>query len=186
MMQKLTERSVHLIMIMFAEPSLMTEFLDTEEKNAYSKLSIDSDKCEIVLGKTRYKWWNSLIGAERRISLSEFAFKTIGMLSNKAEKDGNGSIISEGLLKDAADGLCREGRSNDIIDRLFLVGYMGVKTAWSCLSLSTEGSVMKDNKPSEINIRVNDEIKTFRLPGSGDPIFNVIVGAKGVQYIGED
>uniref|UniRef100_A0AAU8BA69 Uncharacterized protein n=1 Tax=Dulem virus 42 TaxID=3145760 RepID=A0AAU8BA69_9CAUD len=184
-MQKLTERSVHSIMMMFEEPALRNKLLDDEEKNAYSKISIDTDRCEIVLGKTRYGWWNSFIGAEKRISLAEFTFTTIGILANKAEKDGNESMISEGLLKDTADALQREGRSNDIIDRLFLVGYLGVKTAWSCLSLNAEGSVLDNNKPQKMNLRINDETMTFNLPGSNDPIFRVTIGPKGVQYIGD-
>lgn len=185
-MQHLTERSVHSILMMFTEPAIMNELLDGKENNAYSKISIDTESCEIVLGKTRFGWWNSIICAEKRISLAEFVFKVIGVLANKAEKDDNGSMISEGLLKDTADALQREGRSNDIIDRLFLVGYLGVKTAWSCLSLNAEGSVLGDRSPQELNLRVNDKTMTFKLPGSNDPIFQVTIGPKGVRYLGDD
>ena len=88
-MQKLTEHSALLINIMFLEPAVMKELIDSSENNLYSRVSVDTDRCEIVLGKTRFTWWNQLIGAERRISLAEFAFKVVSVLTAKAEKDKN-------------------------------------------------------------------------------------------------
>lgn len=183
-MQHLTEKSAFLIRIMFAEPAITKELIDNKESNYYSSLTVDTEKCEIVLGKTRFKWWNSLIGAEKRISIEEFAFKVIGALANKAKEEQSAERISKGLLEDIADALQREGRSNDIIDRLFLVGYLGVKTTWSCssMNINREGN----NNPPTVNIRMNEETKTFKLPGSGDPIFRILIGPKGIDYIGEE
>lgn len=184
-MQHLTDKSAFLIRIMFAEPAIMNELIDGKESNYYSSLTVDQENCEIVLGKTRFSWWNSLIGAEKRISISEFAFKVIGALSNKANEEGNAKRISKGLLEDIADSLQREGRSNDIIDKLFLVGYLGVKTTWSCHTMNIKQGA-GDNSPTTVNIRMNEEVKTFKLPGSGDPIFRISIGPKGIDYIGED
>ena len=183
-MQALTERSAHFISIMFLEPAVMKELIDSSESNLWSKLSIDTESCEIVLGKTRFGWWNRLIGAEKRIALETFAFKMIGILSSRAGKDQNGSLIAKGLADDVIDSLSREGRSNDIIDRLFLVGYLGVKTAWSCTSLSAEGSAGSKG-PVDLNLHINEEQYTFKLPGSGEEILRIKIGPKGATWLGE-
>lgn len=183
-MQHLTDRSALLIQLMFSEPEILKELIDGKESNLWSKVTIDNENCEIILGKTRFAWWNSLIGAEKHISIAEFAFKVVGVLSNKAEKNKQKSLIGKGLLEDIADSLQREGKSNDIIDRLFLVGYLGVKTAWSCTTMNISNA--NNNNPAEVNIRMNEQVKTFKLPGSGDPIFRILIGPKGVDYIGED
>lgn len=184
-MQHLTEISVLFVMIMFNDPSIRKEVIDDKESNLYSKITVDTETGDIVLGKTRFVWWNQLIGAEKRISLPEFVFKVIGALSSKAEEDGRGQMVSAGLLKDLSDLLNREGRSNDVINRLFLVGYIGVKTAWSCPNMEAEGFA-SNNKPTEVKLHVNEEVRTFELPGSGDPILRVKIGPTGVQYLGED
>lgn len=185
-MQALTERSALLLHIMFLEPEIMKELIDGSESSLFSRVDIDTEHCRIVLGKTRVKWWNHLINAEKHISIEEFAFKTIGFLGAKASKEGHGNMITQGLLEDVTDALHREGRSNDIIDRLFLVGYMGVKTTWSCLSLGAGSeSGGQPSGPIKINIKAGDKRKTFELPGSGDPILNVVLGVKDVDYLGD-
>lgn len=185
-MQALTQKSACLINLMFSEPSVMKELIDSSEHNLWSKISVDTETCEVVLGKTRYGWWNRLIGAEKRISLHEFAFKMIGILSSRAGKSQNSALIAKGLAEDIIDALVREGRSNDIIDRLFLVGYLGVKTAWSCSSLTTEGFVGGKKDNVDVNLKVNDERHIFTLPGSGDPIFEIAIGAKSVRMLNRD
>ena len=169
---------------MFSEPSVMKELIDSSEHNLWSKISVDTETCEVVLGKTRCGWWNRLIGAEKRISLHEFAFKMIGILSARAGKSQNSALIAKGLAEDIIDALVREGRSNDIIDRLFLVGFLGVKTAWSCTSLLADGSVGGTKGPVDVNLHVNNKIYTFALPGSGDEILEVEIGPTGARWLG--
>lgn len=182
--QALTERSALLINIMFSDPSVMETLIDKSESNLWSKVSIDAESCEIVLGKTRYGWWNRLIGAEKRISIETFALRMISILKSRANKHQNGDVIAKGLADDIIEALDREGRSNDIIDRLFLVGYLGVKTAWSCTSLSAEGSVGGTRGPVDVNLHVNKKTYTFALPGSGDEILEVEIGPTGARWLG--
>lgn len=183
-MQALTERSALLIQIMFLEPSVMKELIDSSESNLWSKLSIDTETCEIVLGKTRCGWWNRLIGAEKRINIETFALRLISILKSRAGKNQNGELIAKGLADEVIDALEREGRSNDIIDRLFLVGFLGVKTAWSCTSLLADGSVGGTKGPVDVNLHVNKKLYTFALPGSGDEILEVEIGPTGARWLG--
>lgn len=184
-MQKLTEKSVLLLRIMFLEPEIMKELIDGKDETYYSRMDVDPETGKIVLGKTRYGWWNSITGDKRTISLEEFAFKAIGFLGSKAGNKVASTKITAGLLEEITDALHREGRSNDIIDRLFLVGYVGVKTTWSCSSEGVQGA--HENKPSEIGLTVNcnDKRRRFVLPGSGDEFVELIIGPKGVRMIND-
>ena len=164
--QALTKRSALLINIMFSDPAVMECLIDKSENNLWSKITVDAETCDIVLGKTRFGWWNRLIGAERRIAIETFALKMISVLKSRAGKNQDGAVIAKGLADDIIESLDREGRTNDIIDRLFLVGYLGVKTAWSCTSLSAEGSVRGTRGPIDLNLHVNNKRYTFALPGS--------------------
>lgn len=183
-MEQLTERSALQIQLMFSEPAVKEALIDASESNLYSKIRIDLETCEIILGKTRFDWWNRLVGAEKRIALETFALKLIGILSQKVDNDNRSSIIKQGLAGDVIDSLTRQGRSNDIVDRLFLVGYVGVKTAWSAYSLSLGGSEA-ESRESCVNLRVNKKTHRFVLPGSGDPIFEVDFGPTGVRMISD-
>lgn len=185
-MQKLTEKSVLLLRIMFSEPEIMKELIDGKDSSYFSRLDIDADTGTMVLGKTRFAWWNDLTGDKKTISLEEFAFKAIGFLGSKAKNEGHGNKVTVGLLEDITDALHREGRSNDVIDRLFLVGYLGVKTTWSCLSMSSQ-ETHGESEPSNVNlnIHVNEERRRFVLPGSGDEFVELTIGPKGVRLIGD-
>lgn len=183
-MQQLTERSALLIQIMFGEPDITNTLIDGRESNLYSRVDIDPETNAIVLGKTRFNWWNHLVGATKTISLNDFALRVIGVLASKAKQ--NQKPIKEGLLNDMVDSLIREGKSNDMIDRLFLVGYMGVKTSWSCTTWDAQEVQKEHDGKLNLNVKVNERVETFELPGSGDKIFQVLIGPKGVRYLGDD
>lgn len=141
-----------------SEPEFMKELIDGKDSSYYSKITINPETGSIVLGKTRFGWWNDLTGDKKEISLETFAFKAVAFLGAKGEQEGHDKKITAGLLEDIADSLHRSGRSNDIIDRLFLVGYLGVKTTWSCSSMGMQGA----SEDIENNIHINVAGKTYR------------------------
>jgi hypothetical protein len=52
--QALTKRSALLINIMFSDPAVMECLIDKSENNLWSKITVDAETCDIVLGKTRF------------------------------------------------------------------------------------------------------------------------------------
>lgn len=182
-MQALTEKSAYLLRIMFSEPAIMKELIDGKDLSFYSRIDIDPETGRIVLGKTRFKWWNNLTGDKKEISIEEFAFKTVGFLGNLGKQEGHGSKVTAELLEGISDSLCREGRSNDIIDRLFMVGYFVVKTTWSCSAMDALGVQQIDDKDVKVNLKVNERTERFSLPGSGDDFIEVTIGPKGVRFL---
>lgn len=168
--------------IMMSEPEFMKELIDGKDSSYYSRVDINPDTGSIVLGKTRFGWWNDWTGDKKEISLETFAFKAVAFLGAKGEQEGHEQKITAGLLEDIADSLHRSGRSNDIIDRLFLVGYLGVKTTWSCSSMGASGVVQEER---EHNVNINVEGKTYHkrfvAKGVSDIQVDLEIGPKSVR-----
>ena len=71
-----------------------------------------------------------------------------------------------------------------VVDRLFDAARYGVQS-----SLNTQGFTINDKLPKNkhIDIKSKDGIKIVRLPGSGDPLCEVKIGIKDVNwYNGDD
>lgn len=181
-MQQLTEQSILFLRIMMSEPEFMKELIDGRDVTCYSRIDINNETGSIVLGKTRFNWWNHVTGDIKEISLETFAFKAMAFLGAKGEQEGHDKNITRGLLDDITDALHRKGRSNEIIDRLFMVGYFCVKTTWSSFSLEALG--MSENKDREVNINVNGETyrKHFRAK-NGDVGVELIIGPTGARLV---
>lgn len=64
-----------------------------------------------------------------------------------------------------------------VVDRLFDAARYGVKGP-----LNTEGFSVSDKIDKHIKIESRDGIKIARLPGSGDPLCEIRVGVKGVDF----
>lgn len=175
--QVLTEQSVLLIRIMLSETGFVKNLIDKKELSYYSKITINPESKSIVLGKTKVGWWNRLIGDEKEIPFDSFVNQVRTFLSVRGEKEGYGEKIRIELLKDL-DDMSVAGRFNDIVDRLFMVGYLCVKTAWSSFSLEALG--MSNNCDQEHNINVIGQTftKTFRAK-NGDFNIDVEFGPTG-------
>ena len=93
------------------------------------------------------------------------------------EKEGYGEKIRIELLKDL-DDMSVAGRFNDIVDRLFMVGYLCVKTAWSSFSLEALGMSNNCDKEHNINVIGQTFTKTFRAK-NGDFNIDVEFGPTG-------
>lgn len=186
--------------IMFSEPFIKASLIDDSEKNLYKRVDIIPETCEIVLGKTSCRWWNRILGAEKVIGFETFVFRVVGAYSGK---DGAiGDIVAKGLAEDAVRSIIIQGRSNDMIDRLFIVGYLAVPTAFSCSELNSgisapiQGSktdpgggavreIRYEPVDREINLNVNcgGKTHTFVLPGTNDPILRIQTGLTGVEVL---
>lgn len=169
-------------MMMCAEPELLTEmFVHREDSSLFSRVEVDPQNCKIVLGKTRVHWWNYFINDKREFSLIEFVAHARTMLSNRMPENKRFEVANA-LQTETEDNLIRLGKTNEVIDRLFSIGYFGVKTAWSNTTLGTQGA-FGNQDPADINLNIDgrDIRETFVLPGSGESIIDLIVGVKDVK-----
>lgn len=182
-MQKLTEQSALFLRIMMSEPEFMKELIDGKDITCFSRIDIDPESGVIVLGKTRFKWWNDLTGDKKELSLETFAFKAIAFLGAKGEQEGHDKNITKGLLDDITDALHRKGRSNEIIDRLFMVGYFCVKTTWSSFSMESLG-MTENNRNQEVNVNIEGETYRKRFKAkNGDFGVELIIGPTGARLV---
>ena len=172
---KLSNKSAKLIEILLSDPSIKQNLIDDQNKELYKTVTINEDG-SIVLGKTRCLWWNRLIGDEKKLSFTDFAFKTVAALSG--QKRNVNDIILKGLSEEVIRKAILDDQYDMVVDRLFDAARYGVQS-----SLSTNGFAMSDQIDHHIKIHSDDGVRTVRLPGTGDPLCRVRIGIKGVDWI---
>lgn len=174
--QKLSLKSVKLIEILFMEPTIMKNLIDDSKAELYKTVTINQVDGSIILGKTRCRWWNHLLGDEKIISFTDFAFRVVAALSG--QKCNVNEILLKGLSEEVIRRAIMDNQLNVVVDRLFDAARYGVET-----SVSTEGFAISDRIDRHIHIHSDDGVRTVRLPGSGDPLCRVTVGIKGIDWV---
>lgn len=173
-MKKLSQRSKLQIQILFLDPTIRRNLIDESKKELYSRVTINDDGT-ITFGKTGCLWWNRLIGDEKTISFADFALKTVASLAGQ-ERNVN-DVILKGLSEEIIRNAVMQEKYDMVVDRLFDAARYGVKGP-----LNTEGFSVSDKIDKHIKIESKDGIKIARLPGSGDPLCEVRVGIKGIDF----
>lgn len=174
-MGKLSLKSVRLIEILLSDPSIKGNLIDDKAKELYKTVTIQEDG-SIILGKTRCLWWNHLLGDEKVLSFTDFAFKTVAALSG--QKSNVNDIILKGLSEEVIRKAILDDQYDMVVDRLFDAARYGVQGP-----LNTEGFQISDQIDRHIHIHSEDGVRTVRLPGSGDPLCRVTIGVKGVDWV---
>ena len=157
------------------DPTIKRNLIDESKKELYSTVTINDDG-SITFGKTRYLWWNKLIGDEFTMSFTDFAFKTTAALSG--QKRNINDIILKGLSEEVIKNAIIEEKYDMVVDRLFDAARYGVTS-----TLNTQGFSINDKLPKNkhVDIQTKDGVKIVRLPGSGDPLCEVKIGITGVN-----
>lgn len=173
-MKKISLRSKLQIQILFLDPTIKRNLIDESKKELYSRVSINDDG-SITFGKTGCLWWNRLIGDETTISFADFALRTVAALAG--QKRNVNDVILKGLSEEIIRNAVMQEKYDMVVDRLFDAARYGVKGP-----LNTEGFSVSDKIDKHIKIESRDGIKIARLPGSGDPLCEIRVGVKGVDF----
>lgn len=173
-MKKISSRSKLQIQILFLDPTIRRNLIDESKKELYSRVSINEDG-SITFGKTGCLWWNRLVGDEKTISFADFAIKTVAALAGQ-ERNIN-DVILKGLSEEVIRNAVMREDYDTVVDRLFDAARYGVKGP-----LNTTGFSVSDKIDKHIKIESKDGIKIARLPGSGDPLCEIRVGVKGVDF----
>lgn len=176
-MGKLSSKSVKLIELLLSDPTIRKELIDDKNGELFKTVTIQEDG-SIVLGKTRCLWWNRLLGDEKILSFTDFAFRTVAALSG--QKCNVNDIILKGLSEEVIRNAIQDDQFDVVVDRLFDAARYGVQG-----NLNSTGFAVSDHIDKHIDIRCEDGVRTVRLPGSGDPLCLIKVGIKGVDWIDE-
>lgn len=168
-----------------------TVFEKLDHIDKYKMYTINDDG-SIVLGETKYSFWNRLIGCQLTIPFESFALKVWEALVNLST-GLNQKAIMEGLSREIVMKAVKEKDFNWVVERLDNVARM---VAQKCsiadgVGVSTAGDGALGPKlntsnqfPNDIIININGRKQVCRFKDSvGDPMINVELGIVGVNRV---
>lgn len=188
----LTPKSKGLISMLLLEPQIKaTVFEKIDHIDKYKMYTI-KDNGDVVLGETKYTFWNKLIGCQRIIPFESFALKVWEALVNLST-GLNQKAIMEGLSREIVMKAVKEKDFNWVVERLDNVARMVAQksTIADSAGVSTAGDGAfgpklntSNQTPNGIIINVNGRKQVCRFKDSlGDPMIDVEVGIVGVKRV---
>lgn len=176
----LSERSRNLIKVLLSDEKIRQKvYEDTKEFEKYKICTICNDGT-IVLGKTRWRFWNRLLNCQDELPFESFALRVWDALVDLSSGFNNTAIL-EGLSREIVLSSVREREYDYVIDRLFDAARHICQDGSLAVELSSSEDRRKSGSqvntvPEKIVINVNGEKKILRFKDCvGDPFIDVVM-----------
>ena len=158
-----------------------------DEGKSYAIYKVCEKSGNIILGETRYEFWNRLIGCQKVLPFESWALAVWDALVSLSTGD-NAVAIEEGLSVEIAKAT-REGRYNWVVERLVSVydHFANNKDGGASLEGGRGKSgpsvvVGKVGDPVVVNVNVSDKRRVFRFPdATGRAFLNLETGIVGMS-----
>ena len=158
------------------------------EGKSYAIFNVRDDGI-VVLGETRYKFWNQLIGCQVKLPFESWALAVWDALVCLS-KAANATAIEEGLSVEIAKKAQREDKYNWVVNRLFEVFEHVCNNRNGGASLegdqrkSGSSVVVSQAQPASdtvVNVVLPNMRRTFRFPdATGKAFLDVEMGVVGL------
>ena len=148
----LTPKSKGIIGVLLLEPTIKaTVFEKLDHIDKYKMYTI-KDNGDIVLGETKFTFWNNLIGCQRTIPFESFALKVWEALVNLSV-GLNQKAIMEGLSREIVIKAVKEKDFNWVVERLDNINRMVAQksTLADGVGADPEGSRVSGPRLNTIN-----------------------------------
>lgn len=176
----LSESSRNLIKVLLADDKIRQKvYEDTKNFEKYKICVICSDGT-IVLGKTRWQFWNRLLNCQDELPFESFALRVWDALVDLSSGENNTAII-EGLSREIVLSSVREKKYDYVINRLFDAYRHLCHGSGSTVELpSSEGrgksGPQVNTVPTNIVVNINGQKKVLPFKDCiGDPFIDVIM-----------
>ena len=153
-------------------------FENSADKSKYKICSVRDDGA-VVMGKTRYRFWNQLINAQDVFPFESFALKVWDALVDSSSGVNNKAIIN-GLSHEIVMKAIRDKNYDWVVNRLFdCWKHVAQKSDGYQKPEDPEGSrrngqgrvVISNNEPQEIVLNINGRRKYIPLvDAKGEPM----------------
>ena len=173
MKETLSKGALCLMHLLMAEETIDKKVeLAPGEGKTYARYDIQKNGI-VVLGETKFRFWNQLIGCQQKLSFESWALAVWDALIDLS-KDGNAIAIEQGLSTEIAVKAQREEDYEWVVKRLYDC-YEHVCNGKSTVSAGTQdknGSsadirqVYVNGEPVTINIKANGLERRIRIPDS--------------------
>ena len=186
--KSLTPRSIILISLLMDNETVAEKVKAAgDEGKSYAIYKVCEKSGNIILGETRYEFWNRLIGCQKILPFESWALAVWDALVSLSTGD-NAVAIEEGLSVEIAKAT-REGRYNWVVERLVNVydHFANNKDGGASLEGGRGKSgpsvvVGKVGDPVVVNVNVSDKRRVFRFPdATGRAFLNLETGIVGMS-----
>lgn len=156
----------------------------------YSKYDIESDGT-VILGETRFRFWNQLIGCQRKLSFESWALAVWDALVDLST-GGNATALEEGLSSEIAKKAQRAEDYEWVVKRLYDCYEHFCNNKGDCESSAEDqnakGSgasprrIIVNGEPITININAHDFERKLEIPdATGRHFLRFNLGITGVD-----
>lgn len=186
--KSLTDRSIGLMSLLMLNETVAEKVKSAGgEGKSYAIFKV-CDNGIVVLGETRFEFWNRLIGCQKKLPFESWALAVWDALVSLST--GNNAIaIEEGLSVEIAKKAQRHEEYNWVVERLSDVFDHVCNNKGGGASL--EGDRRKSGssvivgsvtEPVVVNVNVNDRRRVFRFPdATGKAFLNLETGIVGMS-----
>ena len=191
----LTPKSKGLISVLLLDKEIKANVFEKVDHIDKYKMYTIMDNGDVVLGETKYAFWNKLIGCQRTIPFESFALKVWDALVHLSE-GLNQKAIMEGLSREIVMKAVKDKDFNWVVERLDNVARMvaqkssiadgaGVSTAGDGPFGPKLNTCNQTEKSVIINVNGRKQVCHFK-DSLGDPMIDVEVGIVGVKRVYPD
>lgn len=159
------------------------------EGKSFEIFEVDDETGIIILGVTRFKWWNQLIKCQVKLPFTSWALAVWDALVCLS-KAANATAIEEGLSVEIAKKAQREDKYNWVVNRLFEVFEHVCNNRNGGASLegdrrkpgsSVTVSPVQSASDTIVNVILPNMRRTFRFPdATGKAFLDVEMGVVGL------
>lgn len=194
MKQLVDKRSKLLIEILLSDPKIAEKvYEDSTNKEKYKICTVRNDGA-VVMGKTRFRWWNQLINCQDVLPFESFALKVWDALVDMSSGINNTAIM-KGLSQDIVMNAVRDREFDWVVERLYdcwkhvaqnSSGYEKVVPAGTRASGQDRINVISES-PRQIVINVNGQSKVLPIVDSVGDTWDIglefgLVGLKSMKH----
>jgi hypothetical protein len=155
----------------------------------YSRYDIKNDG-SVILGETRFRFWNRLLNCERILSFESWALAVWDALVDLSV-DGNATALEEGLSVEIAKEAQRGGNYEGVVERLMDCymhvcnnkgGAVSAGTRDKNGSSTTGHAVVNGDNRLVVNVNAGDVNRKLFIPdATGRAGLNIKIGVTGVE-----
>jgi len=186
--KSLTDRSIALMSLLMLNETVAEKVKSAGGEGKSYEIFEVCDNGNVILGETRFKFWNRLIKCQKVLPFESWALAVWDALVSLST--GNNAIaIEEGLSVEIAKKAQRHEEYNWVVERLNDVFDHVCNNKGGGASLEGDqrkpgSSVVVGNvtEPVIVNVNVNDKRRVFRFPdATGKAFLNLETGIVGMS-----
>lgn len=190
MKKTLSKGALCLMHLLMAEETISKKVeLAPGKGKSYARYDIQSNGT-VVLGETRYRLWNGLIGCKHKLSFQSWALAVWDALVDLSV-GGNATALEEGLSTEIAKKAQREEDYEYVVKRLYDCYEHFANAKDGAASAGAQGEngsgvhrreVIVNGEPVVLNINANGTTKSIKIPDStGRHFLNFMFGITDVR-----